>query len=79
MNIQAINEHFTNREWTAMLNELSAGETHTLHFTNVDDIRSCKAIGYALNSDRKGRKYTFSVDKQTLVVSINVQEDGNAI
>lgn len=74
MDIKKINNLIREKSWTAMLKELPVG-THILEFPSVDDIRSCKAIAYALNSDRKGRRYTFNVDKSELTVKINVEED----
>lgn len=62
------------REWTAMLGELPVGK-HTLRFPDVDAIKSCKAVAYSLNSDRKGRRYTFNVNKGELAVSVNVVEE----
>ncbi len=73
MDIKKINEHMEKSEWTAMLGELPAG-THVLSYPNVDAIKSCKAVAYSLNSDKKGRRYTFNVDKDTLSVKINVEE-----
>ena len=73
MDIKKINEHMEKSEWTAMLGELPPG-THTLSFPNVDAIKSCKAIAYSLNSDKKGRRYTFNVDKDALSVRVKVEE-----
>ena len=65
------------RQWTAMLAELPAGE-HTIEFNDVADIRSCKAVAYALNSDNRAmgrsRCYKFNVDKMELSVTIIVEE-----
>lgn len=76
MDIKRITDLIAERKWTAMLAELPVGE-HTLPFRDVDDIRSCKAVAYSLNSDRKGRRYTFVVNKAALSVRIKVEEDGN--
>lgn len=59
-----------------MLAELPIGE-HILSFESLDDIRSCKAIAYSLNSDRIGRRYTFNVDKAGRTAVIKVEENGN--
>lgn len=72
MDIKKINELITRSQWTAMLAELPSG-THVIPFPSVDAIRSCKAIAYALNSDKKGRRYTFNVDKESLSATINVE------
>ena len=56
-----------------MLAELPAGD-HTLCFESLDDIKSCKAIAYSINSDNIGRRYTFNVDKTTKTVVIKVEE-----
>lgn len=76
MDIKKITELIAGRRWTAMLAELPSGE-HTLSFESLDDIRSCKAIAYSLNSDRTGRRYTFNVDKSERTAVIKVEEDGN--
>jgi len=73
MDIKKITELIAGRQWTAMLKELTPGE-HILAFEDVDDIKSCKAIAYALNSDRRGRRYTFNVDKEALSVKVKVEE-----
>lgn len=74
MDIKKTLELIAEKKWTAMLGELPVGK-HVLPFPSVDDIRSCKAIAYSLNSDRKGRRYTFNVDKAELSVVINVEEE----
>ena len=71
MDIKKITELIASSQWTAMLSELPAG-THTIPFPSVDAIRSCKAIAYSLNSDKKGRRYTFNVDKTHLSAIITV-------
>lgn len=76
MDIKKINEFMSQSRWTDMLKELTPGK-HILPCPSVDAIRSCKAIAYSLNSDRKGRRYTFHVDKAKLSVTINVEEYGN--
>ena len=75
MDIKKITELIAGRRWTAMLAELPAGD-HTLCFESLDDIRSCKAIAYSINSDNIGRRYTFNVDKTTKTVVIKVEDDG---
>lgn len=74
MDIKKINELIKGRQWTALLKELPAGK-HTIPFPDVDSIKSCKAVAYSLNSDKKGWKYTFNVDKSELSVVISVEED----
>ena len=76
MDIKKITDLIAGRRWTAMLAELPVGD-HTLSFESLDDIRSCKAIAYSLNSDRTGRRYTFSVNKSERTAVIKVEEDGN--
>lgn len=71
MDIKKINQLIGSREWTAMLSELDFG-VHTLPFPDVDAIKSCKAIAYSLNSDRKGRRYTFNVNKDDRCAVITV-------
>jgi len=73
MDIKKITDLIADKKWTAMLAELPEGE-HTLPFESVDDIKSCKAIAYSINSDRTGRRYTFNVDKaeRTAVVKVEV-------
>ena len=73
MDIKKINEFMAESKWTAMLAELPSGK-HTLRFPEVESIKSCKAIAYSINSDRKGRRYTFNVDKGELSVIVNVEE-----
>ena len=76
MDIKKITELIAGRRWTAMLAELPAGD-HTLCFESLDDIKSCKAVAYSINSDNIGRRYTFNVDKATKTVVIKVEDDGN--
>lgn len=73
MDIKRINELMSEAKWTDMLRELPVG-VHTLSFPNVEAIKSCKAIAYSINSDRRGRRYTFNVDKAELVAVITVNE-----
>lgn len=61
------------KKWTAFLKVLDAGE-HTFLFPSVKDIKSCKAIGYDLNSDDAGRQYFFNVNKAERKVTIKVIE-----
>ncbi len=72
MDIKKITDLIAGRKWTAMLAELPEGE-HTLSFESVDDIKSCKAIAYSINSDRKGKRYTFIVDKPERTAIIKVE------
>lgn len=74
MDINKINELMAGSKWTAMLGELSVGR-HTLRFPDLESIKSCKAIAYSINTDRKGRRYTFNVDKGNLSVVVNVEEE----
>lgn len=73
MDIKKINDLLAAREWTAMLRELPEGE-HTLLFPDVEAIASCKAVAYSLNSDRKGRRFTFNVNKGELTAVVKVAE-----
>lgn len=50
------------RRWTELLRGLELGENE-LAFDSVQDIASCKAIAYSMNSDRSGRIYNFRVNK----------------
>ena len=58
-----------------MLAELPAGD-HTISFESLDDIRSCKAVAYSINSDNTGRRYTFNVDKAGKTAVIKVEDNG---
>ena len=60
------------RRWKKFLDSLEVGE-HTFTFPSVADIKSCKAIGYDINSDKVGRSYYFSVDKDEKKVVITVK------
>ena len=60
------------KQWKAFLRSLEVGE-HTFVFPSVADIKSCKAIGYDINSDKVGRSYNFSVDKDEKKVVITVK------
>jgi len=73
MDIKKINELMSESKWTDMLKELPVGK-HVLSFPNVEAIKSCKAIAYSINSDRKGRRYTFCVNKAELTAIVNVDE-----
>jgi len=77
MDIKKITDYIAESKWTAMLRELPVG-THTIPFPNVEAIRSCKAIAYAINSDNKakneGNLYYFGVDKMNLAVEIRVEK-----
>lgn len=72
MNIKLIVNLIADKKWTAMLAELPAGE-HTLPFESVDDIKSCKAIAYSINSDQTGIRYTFNVVKEKKEATIKVE------
>jgi len=61
------------RMWAEMLRNLPLGE-NTVKFSDVKYIKSCKAIGYDLNTDKAGRRYAFNVDKDNLVATITVEE-----
>lgn len=63
------------RKWKELLKGLGPGEEHTFLFPTIENIKSCKAIGYDMNSDDTGRQYYFSVDKATRRVSITVKEE----
>ena len=58
-------------KWTEFLKGLEPGE-HSFLFPSVKDIKSCKAIGYDLNSDGLGRKYSFNVNKLERKVTITI-------
>lgn len=64
------------RKWTAFLKGLDPGE-HTFLFPSIKDIKSCKAIGYDMNSDNTGRAYFFKVDKAERKITINVEDKSN--
>lgn len=74
MDLLKINDCMANSKWTAMLGALELGE-HTIRFPNLNSLKSCKAIGYAINSDHIGRKYKFTVDKKALTAIIKVEEE----
>lgn len=61
------------KNWTAFLAALEPG-THTVKFPSVDSIKSCKAVAYDINSDKRGRTYTFKVNKDTCSAAITVVE-----
>ena len=74
MNIKKINELNAEKKWTALLAELPEGDDGTtLQFSSLDDIKSCKAIAYSINSDRTGRRYTFTVNKDKKEATIKVE------
>ena len=60
------------KKWTELLKGLDVGE-HTFTFPSVPDIKSCKTIGYNLNTDKLGRFYSFDVDKGTKKVKITIK------
>lgn len=60
------------RNWTKLLEDLEPG-TSTIRFHDIQAIKSCKAVAYDLNSDKKGRTYTFKVDKETCSAEITVK------
>lgn len=60
------------KRWKRFLDSLEIGE-HTFTFPSVADIKSCKAIGYDINTDKTGRFYSFSVDKDEKKVVITVK------
>ena len=62
------------KKWKAFLMGLDPGD-HTFRFPSINDIKSCKAIGYDMNSDDTGRQYYFSVDKAELYVGITIKEE----
>ena len=74
MDIKKINELMAKSKWTAMLGALELG-VHTIQFPTLESLKSCKAIGYAINSDHSGRQYRFSVNKKQLTAIIKVEEE----
>jgi len=62
------------RQWKEFLNALEPGVS-TVKFPTLEAIKSCKAVAYDLNSDRKGRTYTFKVDKPSCSAEITVKVD----
>ena len=58
-------------KWTDFLNSLEAG-IYTVRFASLEAIKSCKAVAYDINSDKRGRTYAFSVDKGTCSAEITV-------
>lgn len=60
------------KQWKALLGSLEVGE-HTFTFPSIGDIKSCKAIGYDINSDKTGRFYSFNVNKDERKVIITVK------
>lgn len=64
------------RQWKEFLNGLDSGVS-TVKFPTLEAIKSCKAIAYDMNSDKRGRTYTFKVDKASCSAEITVREDGS--
>ena len=64
------------RNWTAFLASLEPGIS-TVKFPSVKAIKSCKAVAYDINSDKRGRTYKFEVDKPTCSAKITVEVDGD--
>lgn len=60
------------KRWTEFLGVLPIG-SHTIAFPSLADIKSCKAVAYAINSDKSGRRYKFNVDKDERRVNITVE------
>ena len=60
------------KRWTELLKSLDVGE-HTFVFPSIPDIKSCKTIGYIINSDRTGRVYGFNINKPEKKVRITVK------
>lgn len=59
-------------EWTALLKYLPEG-SHVFQFPTVGAINSCKAVGYAMNSDRLSENtVTFNADKFQRILRINI-------
>lgn len=61
-------------KWTDFLNSLEAG-IFTVRFPSLEAIKSCKAVAYDINSNKRGRTYAFSVDKDTCSAEITVTID----
>lgn len=59
------------KRWTELLKGLEVGE-HTITFPSLNDIHSCKAIAYSLNSDKLGREYRFNVAKDSRLVLLTI-------
>lgn len=74
LNMEAFEQYslINQKRWTEFLKALEAG-AHTFVFPSLDDIKSCKAIAYSLNSDKSGRFYSFNVEKREKKVVINVK------
>jgi len=60
------------KKWTEFLKSLEVG-MHTFVFPSIADIKSCKTIGYNLNTDRRGRIYGFRTDKPAKKVEITIK------
>jgi len=60
------------KRWTELLGALPIG-SHTITFPSLADIKSCKAVAYAINSDKTGRRYLFSVNKDEKRVVVTVE------
>ena len=58
-------------KWTDFLNSLEPG-VYTVRFPSLQAIKSCKAIAYDINSDKRERAYAFRVDKDTCSAEITV-------
>lgn len=60
------------KRWTEFLGALPIG-SHKIAFPSLADIKSCKAVAYAINSDKTGRKYKFNVDKDERMANITIE------
>lgn len=64
------------KKWTQLLRSLDAsadGEEYKFSLQSIKDICSFKAIAYALNSYRLGRKYSVIADKKEFIVKVIVK------
>lgn len=60
------------KRWTEFLKALEVG-VHTFTFPSIEDIKSCKAVAYSLNSDKIGRAYYFNVEKDEKKIVVKVE------
>jgi len=62
------------KRWTELLRGLEPGE-HELAFPSLNDIKSCKATAYEMNSNNGGRLFRFHVDKRASKVTLKVIDE----
>lgn len=72
MDLYTLNNLIAGKRWTELLGSLPEGETK-IGFPDLPALKSCKAVAYAINSDKTGRYYYFNVNKGEVSAKITVE------